>query len=108
MSIESFYRQSFIPQTWTASATFPFDETWTDGSAFKGALDTISSAERWADAQVVALSSHWIATKANVSLTKNNRIKFGTRIFEVVGPPDPCLLKPGHHAEIYVRETFNV
>jgi len=104
MSIESFYKQSFIPQTWMASATFPYDETWMDGSAFNGALDIVSSSDRWADAQLVAISSHWIATKTSVSITKAQRIKFGTRVFEVTGIPDPIYLKPSHHQEIYVKE----
>jgi head-tail adaptor len=104
MSIDKFYTQSFIPQVWTASTVFPYDETWTDGTAFKGALDIVSSSDRWADAQLVAISSHWIATSTGVSIAKGNRIKFGTRVFEVTGIPDPIYLKPSHHQEIYCKE----
>jgi len=104
MSIEKYYKQSFIPQTWAASSMFPFDETWVDGAAFKGALDIVSTNDRWADAQLVAISSHWIATKTSVSITKGNRIKFGTRVFEITGIPDPIYLKPSHHQEIYCKE----
>ena len=102
--IEKYYTQSFTQQTWTASATFPFEPTWTDGLTFKGALDTVSSNERWADAQLVAISSHWIATKANLNINKADRIKLGSRIFEVTGVPDPVYLRANHHQEIYVKE----
>ena len=104
MSIDHFYTQSFTPQTWTAAAAWPYDNTWVDGTVFKGAIDTVSSNDRWADAQLVAISSHWIATKTSVTITKGQRIKFGARIFEVTGIPDPIYLKPNHHQEIYVKE----
>lgn len=104
MSIDRYYTQSFTVQTYSESSTFPYDLAWTDGATFKGALDTVSSNDRWADSQIVALSSHWIACPTGVSVAKGNRIKYGARTFEVVGIPDPVSLKPGHHQEIYVKE----
>ena len=104
MSIDKFYTQSFTIQTFGPASTFPYDDTWTDGSTFKGALDVVSSNDRWADAQLVAISSHWIATKTSVAIAKGNRVKYGSRIFEVVGIPDPISLKAGHHQEVYVKE----
>jgi len=104
MAIDKYYTQSFTVQSYTESSTFPYDLAWVDGSTFKGALDTVSSNDRWADSQLVAISSHWIATKSSVSIAKGDRIKYGSRIFEVTGIPDPVSLKPGHHTEIYVKE----
>lgn len=104
MSIETYYTNTFTPQTWMAGSIYPYDNTWVDGTAFLGALDTVSSNDRWADAQLVAISTHWIACSTSISITKAQRIKYGTRIFEVTGIPDPVSLKPGHHQEVYVRE----
>lgn len=105
MSIDNFYKQTFTPQTWGTSTSFPYDDAWTNGTPFNGALDIVSSSDRWADAQLVAISSHWIATKTSVSIGKGDRIAFGTRTFEVTGIPDPIYLKPSHHQEIYVKEV---
>lgn len=105
MSIDSFYKQSFTIVTQAPATTFPYDLVETAGATFKGALDTVSSADRWADAQLVAISSHWIATKSSVAVGKGERIKYGTRYFEVTGIPDPVSLKPNHHQEIYCKEV---
>ena len=105
MSIDSFFKQSFSIVTQAPASTFPFDLVETVGATFKGALDTVSSSDRWADAQLIAISSHWISTKSSVSVSKGDRIKYGSRYFEVTGVPDPVSLKPGHHQEIYVKEV---
>ena len=105
MAIDKYYTQSFTVQSYTESSTFPYDLAWVDGSTFKGALDTVSSNDRWADSQLVAISSHWIACPTSVSIAKGNRIKYGSRIFEVTGIPDPVALKPGHHQEVYLKEV---
>lgn len=103
--IERFYNQTFTPQTWTAAAAYPYEPTWTNGSTFKGAIDTVSSGDRWADGQLAAISTHIILTKTSVSITKGNRIVFSSRTFDVMGIPDPVYLRPGHHQEIYVKEV---
>lgn len=87
------------------ATTFPYDMVETAGATFKGALDTVSSSDRWADAQLVAISSHFIACKSTVSILKGDMIKYGSRYFEVTGIPDPVTLKPGHHQELYCKEV---
>ncbi len=104
MSISKFYTCTFIPYTLAPATTFPYDMVETAGTAFKGALDTIGSHETWADAEVVAMSTHWIACSTNVSVTQGQTLKYGTRTFNVTGIPDPVTLKAGHHQEIYVKE----
>lgn len=103
--IDRFYTQSFTPQTWTAAAAYPYQETWTNGTAFKGAIDTVSSNDRFADGQLAAISTHIILTKTSVSLTKGQRIVFGSRTFDIMGIPDPVYLRAGHHQEVYVKEV---
>lgn len=105
MAIDKYYTQSFTVQSYTESSTWPYDLTWVDGATFKGAIDTVSSNDRWADSQLVAISSHWIACPTSISIAKGNRIKYGSRIFEVTGIPDPVALKPGHHQEVYLKEV---
>ena len=104
MSIAKFYKQSFTPYTMAEATTFPYDLIETAGTNFKGALDLVGSDEKWADAALVALSTHWISCATSVSVTQGMKIGLGSRRFEVMGKPDPVLLKGGHHQEIYVKE----
>jgi head-tail adaptor len=105
MSIDSFFTETFIPYTWTAGSVWPYENTWTAGISFKGAIDTVSSRESFQDGNLAGISSHLILTKANTIITKGMRIGYGSRTFDVVGPPDPIPIRPGHHAEIYVKEA---
>jgi len=104
MSIDAFYKQTFIPIIVAPSTVWPFDPIETDGTPFKGALDTVSSNDKWADSALIAMSTHFIATKTSVSISKGMILKYDTRRFEVMGIPDSITLKPGHHQEIYVKE----
>jgi len=105
MSLDKYYTETFIPYSWTASAAWPYEPTWTAGSSFAGALDTVSSRESYNDGNLAGISSHLILTKASTTITKGMRIGYGSRMFDVVGPPDTIQLRPGHHAEIYVKEV---
>jgi hypothetical protein len=104
LSISKFYTCTFTPYTLAAATTFPYDMVETAGSTFKGALDSIGSAEKWADAATVAISTHWIACSTGVTVTQGQKLTYGSRTFNVTGIPDPSTLKPGHHQEIYVKE----
>jgi head-tail adaptor len=104
MSLDKYYTETFIPYSWTASAAWPFEPTWTAGTAFKGAIDMLSSRDRWADGQVFAGSTHMLFCKTSQSLTKGMRIGWSSRTFEIMGYPDAIPLKTGHHQEIYLKE----
>lgn len=104
MSIDAFYTESITPYTITESATFPYDKAETAGTAFRGAIDLIGSNEQWADAELVARSSHWLACETGVTLTRGMRLRWGARTFEITGVPDAGPLKAGHHQEVYLKE----
>jgi len=104
MSIDNYYTEVITPYTWTASATWPFEPTWTAGSTFKAAIDQISSSDRWHDGQIFATSTHVLMCKTSQSLTKGMRVGWGSRIFEIEGISDAIPLKTGHHTEVYIKE----
>jgi hypothetical protein len=104
MSLDNYYTETLIPYTWTASASWPYQPTWTAGSAFKGAIDQISSSDRWHDGQIFATSTHLLLTKPGQSIGKGMRIGWGSRLFEVEGLSDAIPLKTGHHQEVYLKE----
>jgi head-tail adaptor len=100
--IEHFYKESFSTEVLVRSEEYPHDMTPTLVS-FKGALATISGSEPYLDRQTTGDVTHKIATHSSVSLTRDMRVKYGTREFEVEFIR-PSLIKAGHHQEILCKE----
>jgi hypothetical protein len=109
MGIDRFWTQSIYVYNFAASATWPFDETWSQitGSPFKGSVTELSG-----DRAIVGGSSEARAdimvtmSTANAVLNKH-KIKWNSRKFDVVQIKALPEL-PSHHQEIYCKENLEV
>ncbi len=98
--------ETFTPQTLaeTADGQGGVTSVWSDGTAFRGRLSTLSADERMAQDKTTVMATHKIYTDV-VTLTAAQRIRNSdsTRYFEIRGVVKPSNLSSGH-LEILVRE----
>ncbi len=78
--------------------------SWSDAGSFRGRISSLSVQERMAQDKETALSTHKIFCDS-MSVTHKDRIKWGTRYFEIVGITNPSELS--HHLEIQARELLD-
>ena len=78
---------------------------WTAGGSFRGRISSLSSAERMSQDKVTSISTHKIFCD-NMAVLPDDRIYWGTVIFEITGIVNPS--ESYDHLEIYVRELVTV
>lgn len=105
-TFESLLINTFTPQTATETSDSQggFTTVWTDGTDFEGRLSRLSVSERMAQDKETAIATHKLYCLTAVDSDPDDRIKLGTRIFEVVGVQRPSNLTTDGHLEILVRE----
>ena len=74
---------------------------WTSGGSFRGRISSLSSQEKMAQDKLTNIATHKIFCD-NMSVLPDDRIYWGTVIFEITGIVNPS--EAYHHLEIYVRE----
>jgi len=101
--IADFYTITFSRYTMAPAVTFPYDLAETLIGTFAGGLQTLSGSEQFYDGQIVTKATHRIFCPSGTTVLETDKIKQGTRTFEVRGI-DSVELKSGHHKEIVVEE----
>jgi len=107
MSLTDLYIDTFTPQTVTRTAdnVGGYTEAWADGTDFVGRLSILSANERMSSDKLTVFASHKIYCAPSVSLAEVDRIKHGTRYFEIKGIQLPSDLSTGiGHQEVTVME----
>ena len=79
--------------------------TWADTGTFRGRVSVLSSAEKVSQDKVTSISTHKIFCD-NMSVLPDDRIQWGTVIFEITGIVNPS--ESYDHLEIYVRELVTI
>lgn len=101
--IADYFTETFKLKVQSESTTFPYDISTCTCTTFYGALATISGNERFLDRQITGEATHYIDCPDSVSLTRKQRIGYGTRSFEVIIPKKSYIRK-GHHQLIICKE----
>ncbi len=107
--IDDFYAQS---RTETDDGGGGRTFVWADvGASFKGRLSTwsgggrIDASERLSSDKLIVFATHKLFCLGTVVLTEDQRIRFGTRYFEIKGIVNPSNIS--HHLEVYLLELVN-
>ena len=110
--IGEYYRETAYLITQRPSCTYPYDLVTSSCSAFRCAIDTVGSQERWIAGDIAAISTHWLACETGEAIgayssgnIKQDKVRWGSRYFDVTGVADDCALRPGHHKEVYLKEV---
>ena len=105
-TFESLLIATFTPQTATETTDSQggYTTAWNDGTDFEGRLSKLSVAERMAQDKETAIATHKIYCLTSVDVDPDDRIKLGTRYFDVVGVQRPSNLTTNGHLEIMVSE----
>lgn len=103
--IETFTIQSY---TATADGMGGYTHTWADGDTFDGRLSILVKSDRWSaesikDDKITVLLSHKIYCDASVVIAADDRVKLGSRYFDVKLIQEPSNLD--EHLEIGVLEV---
>ncbi len=96
--IDTFYA---LTLTETADGMGSVTKTWTEGAAFKGRLSSLPINERMSDDKQTVFASHKLFCDYQ-SLNERQRIRTGTRYFEVNGVVNPS--NSNHHIELTLLE----
>jgi hypothetical protein len=107
MGIERFYTQSIAVYSFAASATWPYDNTWSAiaGSPFKGSgLHELSGDRARMGGATEARGDGYFCLPSSVAITRAMKIKWDSRTFEIVNIKELNELA-GHHQEVYVKES---
>ena len=96
-------------KTLTSDDMGGFTEAWNDGATFEGRLSIVVmgdrfSAEKIENDKVTVFISHKIYCKADVVIDEEDRVKLGTRYFDIKMVKKPSNLETGH-LEISVLEV---
>lgn len=105
---------TFTPQTKTLSddGTGGRTAAWVDGTPFIGRLSSVSVRESITNklvsasllSTVAVYSSHRLFCLGTVAITELQRVKLGTRIFEIKGVNNPSNIS--HHKEVDLLEVI--
>lgn len=76
-------------------------ETWADIGSFIGRISPLNAQERLMQDKTTMITTHRIYCD-NMTVTPDNRIKWGTYYFEIIAITNPS--KANHHLEIDVRD----
>lgn len=101
--IADFYSEVFSRYAIAPGVTFPYDLVETLTGTFAGGINKLPSREQWIDEKLNLKSSHRIYCPSNTTIELTDKIKLGTRVFEV-RDVDYIEIKSGHHCEIIVEE----
>ena len=109
MGIERFYTQSIYVYNYAASATWPYDETWSQitGSPFKGSVSELSGDRAKVGGATEARADIVIDTSTSHAILTSHKIKWDGRAFDIVNIKK-LNEKSGHHQEIYCAENKEV
>ena len=96
-------------KTLTSDSMGGFTEAWTDGATFDGRISIVVMGDRFSTEKIendkpTVLISHKIYCKADVVIDEEDRVKLGSRYFEVKMVKKPSNLETGH-LEISVLEV---
>jgi len=108
MSLTELYIDTFKLQSMsrTPDSVGGYTESWADGVTFAGRLSLLSEVERMSDDKLTVFGSHKLYCDPSVVITEADRIKLGTRVFEVKAIQLPSNLSSGiGHQEITVLEV---
>ena len=100
-------RDSFIPQTVTRTAdnVGGYTEAWADGAAFNGLLTTMSASRRMSADKTTVYGTDTLICMATVNLSPTQRIKFGSRIFQIRSVSKPTMFNLVKHIEVDLLEV---
>lgn len=101
--INNFFNKTFSRYTMAPAVTFPYDLIETLVGTFGGAIQQLSGAEQFYDGELVIKATHRIFCPSATAVTPKDKIKDGSRTFEVRAVDD-VELKSGHHKELLVEE----
>jgi hypothetical protein len=106
MGIDRFYTQSIAVYAFSASATWPYDNTWAaiTGSPFKGSFTEVSGNRAMVGGASEVRADGYFCLPSSVAVTMKNKCKWNSRTFEIVNIKTFPEL-PGHHQEVYVKES---
>jgi hypothetical protein len=107
MGIERFFTQSIAVYAFTASGTWPYDNAWSaiTGSPFKGSFTELSGDRAKVGGATEARADGFFCLPSSVAVLSTHKIKWNSRTFEIVMPPKIFPEFPGHHQEVYVKES---
>ncbi|MBE3143213.1 MAG: hypothetical protein IMZ61_04715 [Planctomycetes bacterium] len=106
MGIERFYTESSAVYDFSASATWPFENTWSaiTGSPFNCSYTELSGDRARVGGATESRGDGFFSYPVSVAMLPKYRIKWDSRSFEIVQIkrfPE----SPAHHQEVYVKET---
>lgn len=101
--IADFFTITFSRYAMAPAVTFPYDLAETLIGTFAGGLQTLSGSEQFYDGQLVTKATHRIFCPSGTTILASDKIKTGTKVFEV-RHIDDVELKTGHHKEVLVEE----
>jgi uncharacterized repeat protein (TIGR02543 family) len=106
-AISRFFTQPVHVYKFTASATFPFDNTWSEviGSPFYGCFSELSGDRARVGGATEARADGFFAFPSNIVIQAKYKLVWAGRTFEIVVPPKIFPERTGHHLEVFVKES---
>lgn len=103
MISKALFKNTFTRQTLalTSDGMGGFTEAWTDGATFRGRLSALPIAERMAADKITVYATHRLYCN-NLTIVQKDRIKLGTRYFEIKGIRNPSNISA--HLELDLLE----
>ena len=87
--------------TRTSDSMGGWTEAWADSGQFRARIRPLTSAERLTQDKVTGIATHRIYCD-NMTVTLEDRIKWGSYYFEIIGIRNPS--EAYHHLEIEAKE----
>ena len=107
MSFLDLLPDTFTPQTLTETTDSQggYTNAWTDGATFEGRLSKLPISERMSEDKMTVFASHKIFCDAGLGIVEEDRIKLGSRIFDVKAVHNQKDSVSEHHTELVVLEV---
>jgi head-tail adaptor len=104
MSIEDYYTESVSIMRYTTSTGWGDEPGWSTSSeaaAISASVNPIGGMERYAQDRVTLFADYKLHCSSTVDLDENDRVKWGTKMFNVVFVKDT--LDMGHHKSVLMK-----
>jgi SPP1 family predicted phage head-tail adaptor len=61
-----------------------FTQAWADGNTIAASVDPILARQQFDYKSIGVTATHWIKVRGEIEVIEENRLRFGTRIFEIL------------------------
>ena len=107
MGISDYYIMTITPRSKSSSSDSMggYDDTWSNGTAFKGRIRRLRSDEQVKNEQKKSITTHRLYCDASNTLTTVMRVVEGSDTYEVIAVYEVNDMETGHHLEVDLKKV---